>query len=81
MDGNLTLGSSFFHRFFFSVFLSRAQLDAERSRHNATAVQLEQLSATYEQLLRERGEEKFGARRVTLLKAQNMQMERQVSAG
>ena len=33
----------------------------------------------YEQLLHERGEEKFGARRVTLLKAQNMQMERQLS--
>lgn len=57
----------------------RAELRAERARHHATALQLQSLTGMYEQLLTERGEEKFGARRVTLLKAQNMQQERQLA--
>jgi hypothetical protein len=56
-----------------------AELSEERMRHDATAQQLHSFKGMYEQLLRERGEEKFGARRLTLLKAQNMQMERQLS--
>lgn len=56
-----------------------SELSDERARHHATTLQLHSLKGMYEQLLRERGEEKFGSRRVTLLKAQNMQMERQLS--
>jgi hypothetical protein len=50
----------------------------ERARHHATALQLQTINGMYQQLLTEQGEEKLGTRRVTLLKAQNMQMERQV---
>ena len=56
-----------------------AELQAERARHSATSAQLHSVRGMFDQLLRERGEEQFGARRVTLLKAQNLQMERQIS--
>ncbi|XP_028850861.1 uncharacterized protein LOC114798984 [Denticeps clupeoides] len=54
---------------------SPQRLQAENAELKA---QLEQLREQYQQLLQEGGEEKFEERRVNLLKAQVMQLERQV---